>query len=177
MNMNRRNFLRSGIASVVVLPFIGLAKEKEIPFEVDGDYIEILNPVQLNHWGFRSAHYCANCVDKNGIFAHETGFDHDHSEPFIVKYRRLECMRRVDVGREDLIQEWKSQIFNSEFGQGYLRAKIKKEIREKMEYVTGVWYIKSPCISCCNPNCKQWVPLIRGLYKERYNRYMKDFNV
>ena len=173
--MNRRKFLTSTAASLIVLPTVITSKKSTI--KVDGDYIEILNPIQLQHFGIRSAHYCANCVDKNGRFGHEDGFIYDISEPFIVKYRRLESMRRVDIGMEDYIAEWKTQIFNYEFGQGCLRAKIKKEIKEKMEYVCGVWYIKSPCLSCGDLKCKQWVPFMRGLYKERYNQYMKDFKV
>lgn len=171
--MNRRKFLISSAASLIVLPTISLAKE--VSFKIDGDYIEILHPVQLNHFGMRSAYYCASCVDRNGLFAHEDGFDYDHSEPFIVKYRRLNSLPRVDVGKEDYIQELINQIFDCRWGQGYLRSIVKKEIKEKLEYVCGVWYIKSPCMSCGNPECKQWVPFMRGLYKERYNRYMESF--
>ena len=87
-NMNRRSFLKSAAIVTVAFPTIALAISKPLPPKLErvriiGNYIDIVSVDELVSYGIRSHYYSATCVDYKGRFAHEKGYCHDHSEPFV----------------------------------------------------------------------------------------------
>jgi hypothetical protein len=178
--MNRRNFIKSAaVASVAFPTIVSAIKPIEKPERVwtEGDMIEIVPLDWLRICGIRAEYYSANCVDKNGRFAHERGFQDlwlRDSEPFVVQSFRLQCMKKIYSKNPDDAKSVvkKIRLPSSEF---YVQT-IIDEIKEKMEYVSMVAYALCPCL-CGRSSCpKYFIPIVSGLSKYRYNLYLKQLN-
>jgi len=186
MNMNRRHFLRSCAMATVSIPCIGILAKQPSPPNLQSDHahivgeaVEILSLDEIKPYGIRCAVYCASCVDKNGRFFGDHGYDNDHSEPFIRRTFKLHSLPTVYDERKSFVMSVldKMRSGNRFDGKEYSVEKVIDEIREKMEYVCLIWYCKVPCI-CGQRSChsKYWIPAVGGLSKHRYNLYLDQMN-
>lgn len=172
--MNRRSFIKSCVITGIAIPTIGFSFEnhehKTYPIN---DFVEILSLNQLKEHGIRCAPYCASCVDNNGMFPHEGGYNSTISEPFIKKAFVLNSLPRIhsDVKAVKLtLGKMRSGVKLD--GKEWSVEKVITEIKEKMEYVCYVCYGKVPC-SCGD---FLYVPFVGGLNKQRYQLYLEQMN-
>lgn len=159
--MNRRNFIQKTILGSSLIPLISTDVFSEPKSKLfDSETIEILSLNELKNNGIRSAIYSASCVDKNGKFPLDVGFDYKHNEPFVRQTYGLECLpilAPISGGllcNIDCISLSKNRLIN--------------EIKEKMEYVCLVWYVN---------NGKSWIPVVGGLTKHKYQFMVDNMNV
>lgn len=170
--MNRRKFIKSSVIAAISIPTIavGVIPKPELESIRAGGYVNILDIEELKSHGIRAAIYSANCVDKYGTFAHETGFKEGSDEKFVRKTFVLKSLPEIWVPEpiEDHIKILKKdpRIVKS----------VISEIKEHMEYVCLVGYVKAPCL-CGNDTChKHWIPVVGGLTKKRYKIHLQDLN-
>ena len=170
--MNRRNFLRTSIvasAAAIVIPSFAFKRK---------NYIPILTEDELRDRGIRSSRYYASCVDKNGIFAHESGFDVLHYEPFIRKTYVLKCIPnrlwKSDWKEKNHILE-RIRLTSNLRRNEYLISNVIDEVKEHMEYVCMIAY----CY-CEEIPSEAWgeriIPFVMGLSKVDYKRKVKDLS-
>ena len=177
-NMNRRNFLKSSGVILGTVPSVASVfyKSYTLPLERVGpvdEFVDILTIDELNKFGIRSAIYSAGCVDKNGIFAYEYGYDHTKSEPFCRMSYVLRCLPKIWSNKKrnvyPIIEKIKS-------GDKYSIHQIINEVKEHMEYVCIVGYALAPCL-CGSEKClKHYIPVMSGVDKIRYNRLVNNLN-
>ena len=180
--MNRRKFIKSAvIASVATSTIVSALTPIEKPERIHthGEFYEIIPINWLKPYGIRVAPYSACCVDNNGRFAHEKGYQDEYwrSEPFIVQSFRLHCLPKL----YSTDPSWTGPIIGKVRSGVNLGARsytvegIAQEIKSKMEYVSLVAYFLFPgAPSEAWPPC--FIPIVRGLSKYRYNLYLKQLN-
>ena len=175
--MNRRNFLKTAtIAPFILTPLIGgsmTTDQKPERVWVEGEFVEIIPLSWLKYNGIRHGIHTASVVDKNGKFPFDDGFVYECSEPFIVQSFRLRCMNKIYSGDVEEVKKTakKIRLPSSEF---YV-TEIINEIKEKMEYVSMVAYAKLQADKSEGWS-EQYIPIVRGLSKYRYNLYLKQLN-
>jgi hypothetical protein len=181
--MNRRNFIKSvGILTTGIPAIVSAIEPDAVPLEgikYDGaDYITIFTVEELKQFNIRSATFSASCVDKNGKFAHDKGYDMDHSEPFVRKTFVLKSLPKIFSNkRKDVYPVLGKMRSGVDLGgKEYSSEKVIAEIKEHMEYVCMVSYFQCPCL-CGKETCpKTWVPIVGGLTKSRYKQFLKELN-
>ena len=177
--MNRRNFLKSAtITPFVLTPLICVSMTTDQKPErvwTTGEHIEIIPLHWLKPLGVKCGVYTANAVDKNGKFACDDGFIYSGSEPFIVQSFRLRCLPKIFDKRAINIIIGKIHSGVKLDGKEWSVEKIVGEIKEKMEYVSMVAYAKLQADKSEGWS-EQYIPIVRGLSKYRYNLYLKQLN-
>lgn len=175
--MNRRNFIKNtAIISIAVPAMVDAAtlKPNLESVRITGEDIPIFTIEELQQYGLRSAIYSANCVDKNGVFAHETGYQPRHSEPFVRKTFVIKTLPRLFS--KDQVPIVLGKMRSGLSGNGtWTKENVIEFIRETMEYVCLAWYCECPCL-CGKCDGKTWLPVVGGLSKHRYNLYLKQMN-
>ena len=172
--MNRRNFIKSAVIASIAVPTV-VSAIKLPPAQLErvnpsGNFIDILTIDELKNHGIRAAIYSANCVDSNGVFAHEKGYCDEHHEPFIRFIHPLcrECAPHILAYNEASVESIKwTRCYNID--------KIISKIKESMEYVCLVAYVHCPAV----PEeawPEKWMPVVGGLSKHRYNRIVRTMN-
>jgi hypothetical protein len=167
--MNRRNFITTAalaIPTIVMglpmsLPTIpNSVKYKYNTYEYEwswSEQMEILTNKFLSSQGIRTMDYCASVVDENGNIGGtvDDWLVSGKTEPFVVKMHVLDSLpiyKSLSDSRDiDLIP-------------------TVNEIKNKMEVVAQTIYLY-------NITEKVWIPFVRGLTKNRYNRIVGMMNV
>ena len=164
--MNRRNFITTSLLAIPTLT-MGLSLPKNNDENEDSTFKLILTPDQLRCNEIRHAPYTANCFDINGIFGHECGYNEKISMPFVTKTYKLHNLPKIFKKQTDI-----QDVINYylDCNQYNIMKSVINEIKENMEYVNMVAYVQCPCL-CGSNNCKDkhWIPIVRGLTKEKYN--------
>lgn len=176
-NMNRRNFIRNVSIAAMGIPVISTGITFQSPqlesIQPSGNFIDILSIEELKRCGIRAAHYSANCVDKNGVFGHERGYQDlwvRDSEPFVRKLFVLKSTPQIWVYNETSVKS----VAHTRAHNSYMNA-IISEIKEHMEYVCLVAYLHCPAVPT-EAWPEKFMPVVGGLSKVRYQQYLKQLN-
>ena len=146
-----------------------------------GDYINILTVDELLEYGVRSAIYSASCVDYKGRFAHERGYCHDHSEPFVRFAHVVKGLPQLwyyPKNAVKLVTEYYrdgSIATNPDTGEKHSLEMAVNDIKEKMEYVCLFAYCHFPAV----PEeawPEKWMPVVGGMSKYRYEQKVRMLN-
>jgi hypothetical protein len=131
------------------------------------DYIEIISLDELKTHGIRCAIYSASCIDINGLFYGDVGYDQKKNTPFVVKHHIIQSLPRIP---SDDVNEVNSVIssMTSEIKQSLIT-----ELKSRLAYVSSVAYLLTPCL-CGEEQCKKhYSPSVRGFDKLRYEQYIE----
>lgn len=158
--MNRKQFIKTSIAAIPLIALStnanhilssSIAYDANVVFD---NTIEIFTLKNLKKNGIRSASYSASCYDKNGVFAHEPGFDEKYNEPFV---RKTYLIKSLPIVTSDSLQSINNFCPAND---------VLNEIKDKMEYVCLVWYVKSD----------KWYPIVGGMTKLNYKFKVGSMN-
>jgi hypothetical protein len=165
----------------IVISLISFETSKHLPLETIypvENFIPVLTEDELIDRGIRSSRCFASSVDKNGIFAHEPEYDHEHSEPFIRKTYILKS-----IPNRLWKNTWKEKNHILEIirltvnlrKNEYLISKVIDEVKEHMEYVCMIAYAYFEEVPS-EAWAEKIVPVVMGLPKCKYNKLVENLN-
>jgi len=174
--MNRRNFIKTCAVASLSIPSVMVASAHSEPLErvKIQSFINILTIEELKENGIRAATYSANCVDKNGIFAHERGYqDLRGDAPFVRNTFKLHSLPSLYTNDIKNVYRLKQKL-NENWGFGgseYTKEAVFNEIKHHMEYVCLVGYAY---LKASSEWPEKYIPIVGGLSKVKYKQLIKN---